>query len=105
MPGMEFPKSELIAVFSAPGTYGIPPQLNREPASFMPMDPTDKNSGTSEVYAYHPTDDPNHVLLGVMEALNHCGISTAFMPGATFLKPGEVGLLVSPHQLGSVASP
>lgn len=53
----------------------------------------DPNGGASN-FAFHPTNDPNAIVLGVCQALIQVGISVGFMPANGVLPNGRVGFFI-----------
>jgi len=85
---------DVIAIFSSTnGTMGIPSMFPDRP-TIMPMHATTNNPGGGVVYAYSPAQNPDKILLGVMEVLIDDGISTSAGGGKTFLKPGEIAFFI-----------
>lgn len=80
---------EVIAVFS--DTNAIVPSLL---PAFMAMKATKQNPNGGEVFAYHPTDDPNSIIMGICNALVENGISIGLMPGKGILTDGGVAFFI-----------
>lgn len=80
---------EVLAVLS--DTNGISPSLL---ATFMAMKATPYNTNGGEVFAYHPTDNPNAIIMGICNALVENGISIGFMPGKGILPDGGVAFFI-----------
>ena len=83
---------DVIAVFAM--TNDVSPNLaSSEPPSLMVF-----HFPTNTAYAYHPTKNPNSILLGVAKALSEIGISVGHMagrvPGRELVGPGGVAFLI-----------
>ncbi|HUA65884.1 MAG TPA: hypothetical protein VME24_08560 [Alphaproteobacteria bacterium] len=89
--------ADAIAVF--PTTNDTMPVLAPgEPASVMVFFPDTNGPSSPAGYTYHPTENPNSILLGVANALSCIGISAGHMagriPGRELLRPGEVAFFI-----------
>jgi hypothetical protein len=80
---------EVFAVLS--DTNGLSPSLL---ATFMAMKATPKNPNGGEIFAYHPTDNPNAIIMGICNVLVDNGISIGFMPGKGILSSGGVAFFI-----------
>lgn len=90
--------SEVICMFSSTnGQSSIPNlRLRPTPPSVMVMYPNPKiiRDPNDIHYAYHPTQNPDDILLGVSSVLIHVGIRIGNLSGKTPLKPGEVAFYI-----------
>jgi hypothetical protein len=80
---------EVFAVLS--DTNGLSPELM---PAFMPMKASPSNTNGGELFAYHPTDKPNAIIIGICNALVENGISVGFMNGKGILPEGNVAFFI-----------
>jgi hypothetical protein len=80
---------EVVAVIS--NTNSISPKLW---PTFMVMKVTTNIPNGGKIFVYHPTDDPNAVIVGICNALIENGISIGFMPGKGILSGDEVAFFI-----------
>jgi len=64
------------------------------PAAFMIFKATPNNPSGGELFAYHPTSDPNAIVVGICTALIKEGISVGFLSSKGILPDGQAGFFI-----------
>lgn len=89
---------DVVAIFSSTnGEIGIPNSpKGPDAASVMVFYPNPKviHDTNDMHYAYHPTRNPDNILMGVSDVLIASGISVGPLQGRAILNPGEVGFFI-----------
>jgi hypothetical protein len=83
---------EVFAVMSDVNFIAEKPPNNTP--SFMVFTASENNPNGGKLFAYHPTDNPDAIVVGICNALIEEGISVGFMSSKGILPDGQAGFFI-----------